>query len=164
MFEKEICIKCGAINTKNFEFDRWAIKNTVQKFLYLYIYTGLDCCVHHYVFIIKPSLVDNLLVEKEEVPLSHAARGLFCNRRGKQAGLAVIPTCAKNKQHSFQATFLKKTNKQKYTPSCHLVSDQEGKKKEVTTQFKFWLQEEVSILKHLSYVLLIYISVYVWPS
>lgn len=66
---------------KKIGFDRWAIKNTVQKFVFVH-YTRLDF------FYIKPSLEDVLQVENEDVPPEEV--GLLY-----EAGLAVISTCAK---------------------------------------------------------------------
>lgn len=137
-FEKEICIKCGAINTKEFGFDRWAIKNTVQKFVFVH-YTGLDCCY---------TITSLFEVQPWRCPggkwssASWGHWGLFCTKPGWQSFLLVPKQTKKTKQiktafrqlkpRPVPATFL--TNREGGERSYNTVFRHYYKKK----RYPFW--------------------------
>lgn len=146
---------------KKFGSDRWAIKKTVQKFVFVH-YTELDCC--YTVTSLYKAQPWGCSPDGKWRSASRGHRRLFLHK----AGLAVIPTCAKKQHlgHFPQKQQQKnKTNKQqKPCPALSNVSHREEKSYNTVSIPMLLQEEEVSILKHLSYVLFIYISVNVWPS
>lgn len=83
MFEKEIGIKCGAINTKNLDLTDERLK-TLYRSLYLYIILNWTVVIPLRLYI-KPSLEDVLQVENEEVPLEDTEDSFVQSRAGSHS-------------------------------------------------------------------------------
>lgn len=74
--EKETGIKCGAINTKEFRFDRWAVKKTVQK---VFVQdTELDCWYSITSSYKAPAWRRFSRWNNEELPLRNMGLVCFC--------------------------------------------------------------------------------------
>lgn len=129
MFEKEIGIKCGAINTKNSDLIDERLKRLYRS-LYLYIILNWTVVIPLHLYI-KPSLEDVLQMENGEVPLEDT-EDFFLHK----AGLTVIPICAKKKQQQHLGHFPQK-KPQKINKTCPALSTFLTERKKVTTQFKF---------------------------
>lgn len=87
VFEKEIGIKCGAINTKNFDLTDERLK-TLYRSLYLYIILNWTVVIPLRLYI-KPSLEDVLQVASQRVSLNDTEDlFFFCtNRAGSHSYL-----------------------------------------------------------------------------
>lgn len=143
-FEKEIGIKCGAINTQRFGFDGWAIKNTVQEFVFFTSYERDRC------------YTTTSLHEARPRGRSRGGKGRSASRGRRRPLLHWA---------GWQSFLLvpKESSLFQPLPSKKIIKIKE-KKSFNTVIIPTLLQEEVSILKHLSNVLLLHISVYVWSN
>lgn len=140
---------------KKFGFDRWAIKNTVQKFVFVH-YTGLDCC-YTITSLYKAQPWRCFSRWKMKKSLSRTPRTSFCTKPGWQSFLLVPKERKKQHLGHFPQ---KKAHAQH--PPCFwprgkklqhsLNSDVTTKKK----RYPFW---NTCLM-----FFLIYISVYVRPS
>lgn len=106
VFEKEIGIKCGAINTKELDLTDERLE-TLYRSLYLYIILDWTVVIPLRLYR-KPSTEDVLQVENEKVPLEDTVE--FFSVRGWAGSHSYL--CQK-KPAAFRPLFSKQTNKEK---------------------------------------------------